>query len=88
VASVLLIKHYFGDKMEKNEMGRSCSMYGQMKGVYRVLVGKLEGRRSLGRPRLRWKHIIKMDLYKVGWGAWIGLICLRIGTGCGHFSTR
>jgi hypothetical protein len=39
-----------------------------------------EGRRRLGRPRLRWEDNIKMDLQKVGWGAWTGLIWFRIGT--------
>ena len=38
------------------------------RGVYRVLVGKPEGRRQLGRPRHRWVDIIKMDLQEVGCG--------------------
>jgi hypothetical protein len=37
-----------------------------MSGVYRVLVGKLEGRRRLGRSRHRWEDNIKMDLQEVG----------------------
>jgi hypothetical protein len=36
-------------------------------GAYRVLVGKPEGKRPLGRPRRRWKDDIKMDLQVVGW---------------------
>jgi hypothetical protein len=48
--------------------------------VYRVLVGKLEGKRPLW-PRHRWKGDIKIDLQVVGCGSsW-----LRIGTGGGHF---
>ena len=45
------------------------------RGVYRVLVGKPEGRRPLGRPRRRWVDNIRMDLQKVGCGYmdWIGL---------------
>ena len=39
---------------------------GQGRGVYRVLVGKPEGKRPLGRPRRRWKDNIKMDLQEVG----------------------
>jgi hypothetical protein len=39
---------------------------GERRGVFRVLVGNPEGRRPLGRPRLRWKNIIKMDLQEVG----------------------
>jgi len=48
---------------------------GEERGLYRVLVGKPEGRRPLGRPRPRWVDNIKMDLQEVGWGYmyWIGL---------------
>jgi len=48
---------------------------GEERGVYRVLVGKLEGRRPLGRPRRRWVDNIRMDLQEVGYGYmdWIGL---------------
>jgi hypothetical protein len=42
---------------------------------YRLLVGKPDGRRPLGRPRRRWVDNIRMDLVEVGWGDvdWIGL---------------
>jgi hypothetical protein len=40
-------------------------MYGEKRGVYRVLVGKPEGKRSLGRTRRRWEKNIKMDLQEV-----------------------
>ena len=40
----------------------------KMRGVYRVLVEKPEGRRPLGRPRRSWEDNIKMDLQDVGWG--------------------
>jgi len=56
----------------------------ERRGVYRVLVGKPEGKRSLGRPRRRWEGNIKLDLHEVEWGAWTVLIWLRIGTGGGH----
>jgi hypothetical protein len=56
---------------------------GEGRGAYRILVGRPEGRRSFGRPRRRWEDNIKMDLQEVGWGAWTGLIWLRIGTGVG-----
>ena len=36
--------------------------------MYRVLVGKPEGQRPLGRPKRRWEDNIKMDLQEVGWG--------------------
>jgi len=41
---------------------------GDRRGVYRVLVGKPEGKRPLGRPRCRWKDNIKMDLEEAGCG--------------------
>ena len=46
---------------------------GKRRGVYRVLVGKPEGKRPLGRPRRRWEDIMKMDVEKVGCGCmdWI-----------------
>jgi len=50
---------------------------GNGRGVYRVLVGKPGGKRTLERPRRRWENNINMDLQEVGWGEWTGLICLR-----------
>jgi hypothetical protein len=41
---------------------------GEERGAYRVLVGKPEGKRPLGRPRRRWVDKIRMDLQEVGWG--------------------
>jgi hypothetical protein len=48
---------------------------GEKRNAYRLLVGKPEGKRPLGRPRRRWEDNIRMDLGEVGWGAvdWIGL---------------
>jgi hypothetical protein len=48
---------------------------GEDSGVHRVLVGKPEGKRSLGRPRRRWENNIKMDLQEVGksHGHWMEL---------------
>ena len=49
---------------------------GEERGLYRVLVGKPEGRRPLGRPRRRWVHNIRMDFREVGCGYmdWTGLV--------------
>jgi hypothetical protein len=57
------------------EMGRACSKYGEGRGVYRVLVGRPEGKRPLRRPRCRWEDNIKMDLHEVVCGGmdWIEL---------------
>jgi len=48
---------------------------GERRGVYRVLLGKPEGKSPLGRPRRRWEDSIKMDLQEVGCGGmdWIEL---------------
>jgi hypothetical protein len=48
---------------------------GEERRVYRVLVGKSEGKRSFGRPRRRWKHGIRIDLREIDWGnvEWIQL---------------
>jgi hypothetical protein len=50
-------------------------MNGEKRNAYRLLVGKSEGRRLLGRPSCRWVDNIRMDLGGVGWGDvdWIGL---------------
>jgi hypothetical protein len=61
---------------------------GKRKGACRALVGKPEGRRPLGRPRRRWEDNIKMDLREVGWGAYTGLIWLRVGTDGGLLFIR
>ena len=55
---------------------RGVARMGEDRGVYRVLLGKPEGRRPLGRPRRRWVDNIRMDLQEVGCGYmdWIGLV--------------
>jgi hypothetical protein len=53
---------------------------GEKRNVYRLLVGKPEGKRPLGRPRHRWLDNIKMDLLEIGLNG-TGLVWLRIGTG-------
>jgi len=45
---VLLTQYCSGDKIEKNEMGGACSTYDERRGVFRVLVGKPEGKGHLG----------------------------------------
>jgi hypothetical protein len=53
---------------------------GKERKLYKVLVGKPEGKRPLGRPRRRWEDGIRMNLRETGWGVSIGFDWLRIGT--------
>ena len=57
---------------------------GERRCVYRVSVGKPEGKRPRCRPRCRWEDNIKMDFRKLNVGVWTGSSWLRIGTGGGH----
>jgi hypothetical protein len=52
----------------KTRWGGQVARMGNRRGFYRVLMGRIEGRRSLGRRRSRWEDNIKMDLQKVGCG--------------------
>jgi hypothetical protein len=49
-------------------MSRACSTNGEKRNTCRILVGKPEGKRPLGRPSHRWADSIKMDLREIGWG--------------------
>jgi hypothetical protein len=49
-------------------MGGALARMGEGSGVYRVLMGKPEGKRPLGRSRRRWKGNIKLDFQEVGCG--------------------
>ena len=87
--------------IKKNEVGRACSKYGERRGIHRVLVGKPEGKRQLGRPRHRWEDNIKMDVQEVGcwstnwielaedrdrWRALVNAVMnLRVPVKCGEF---
>jgi hypothetical protein len=54
---------------------------GENRNAYRLLVGKPEGKRPLGRPICRWVDNIRMDLERWDGVKWTGLVWLRIGTG-------
>jgi hypothetical protein len=56
-------------------MGGACSTNGENRNAYRILVGKPEGKRPLGRPRRTWEDNIRIDLRDIGWGGmdWIDL---------------
>jgi hypothetical protein len=66
-------------------MGGACSTNGEKRNAYKILVGKPEEKRPLGRTRRMWLDNIQMDLREIGWDGvvWIGLIWLRIGTSGG-----
>jgi hypothetical protein len=55
-------------------MGKECSTHGERRNVYRILVGKPEAKRLLGRLRRRWVDNIKIHLGEIVGVVWIGLI--------------
>jgi hypothetical protein len=52
---------------------------GEERNMYKVLVVKPEGKRTLGRPSRRWEDGIRIGLRETGWGVWSGISWLRIG---------
>jgi hypothetical protein len=56
-------------------LGRACSTHGEKQTAYRISVGKVEGKRPLGRPRRKWKNNIEIHLREIGCGDmdWIDL---------------
>jgi hypothetical protein len=62
-------------KASRMRWAGQVARWGEVRGVYNILVGRPEGRRPLGRPRRRWKDNIKMDLRETGFGDvdWIHL---------------
>jgi hypothetical protein len=71
-------------KSRRMRLVRHLARVGEGRGVYRVLVGKPEGKGPLSRPRRRWEGNIEADLQEVGYGVWTGLSWLRIEIGGGH----
>jgi hypothetical protein len=68
-------KYNYNYQVKEDEMGGACSTNGEKSNAYRILVGKPEGKRPLGRSRRRWEDNIRMYLRKIGWGGkdWIDL---------------
>jgi hypothetical protein len=52
--------------MKNDEVGGTCGTHGEGRIVYRVLVGRPEGKRPLGKLRRRWEDNIKLDLKEMG----------------------
>jgi len=71
-------------KSRRMRWAGNVARMGERRGIYRVLVGKREGKKPLGKRTRRWEDNIKMDPQEVRCGAWTGLIWLRIGSGGGH----
>jgi len=72
----------------KNEMDWACDAYGWGEGVYRVLVGKPECKRPLGRPRRSWGIMLGWISRRWDVGIWTGLGWLRIETDGGRLWVR
>jgi hypothetical protein len=63
-------------KSRRMQWAGHVARMGEKRGAYRILVGRPEGRRQLGRPMRRWENNIKMDIQDVGWGRmnWIEVV--------------
>jgi hypothetical protein len=78
---VLLTNIIWVMKSRRMRWAGHVACMGKRKGAYRVLMGKPEGKRSLGIPRHRWEYNTKLDLQELGWRAWNRLRCLMILAG-------
>jgi hypothetical protein len=70
-------------KSRRMRLAGHVARMGEERKVCKVLVGKPEGKRPLGRPRRRWEDGIRMDLREIALGMWIGFDWVRTGTGGG-----
>jgi hypothetical protein len=78
---VIILKFLGNEKeIEQELIMENNSKDGEERGVYRVLIGRPEGRRPLGRSRHRWEDNIKMDLREIGINGvnWIQLVQDRV----------
>jgi hypothetical protein len=73
-----LAQYCAGDKIEKNEMGRACSAYGEGRGVYRILVAKPVGKNHWGDLGVDWRIILKWIFRTWAVKVWTGLRWIRI----------
>jgi hypothetical protein len=77
ISLLVFAKYSENDQVKESEMVRACSTYGD-KNAYGVLMGKLEGNRPLGRPKRRWRIMLKWIEEECDGVVWTGLIWLRI----------
>jgi hypothetical protein len=77
---IFFFKCNWNDQVKEDEMGRACSTHGEKRNAYRILVGKPEGKRPLGRLRPKWVDNSKMDFREIRWDDMDWIIWLRIGT--------
>jgi hypothetical protein len=70
-------------ELRRTGLAGHVARMGEIRNVYRVLVGKPEGKRPLGRRRLRWEDGIRLNLGEIGWGVWRRFRWLRRGAGGG-----
>jgi hypothetical protein len=64
----LLFTNVYVIKSRRMRLAGHAAHIGEGSAAYKILVGRPEGRKPLGRPRCRWDSNIKMDLQEVGWG--------------------
>jgi hypothetical protein len=74
----------WGDQIKNNEMGGACSTYGERRGIYRVLVGKPDGKRPLVDPGVDGRIILKWISRKWDVGVRTGSSWIRRETSGGH----
>jgi hypothetical protein len=70
-----MVKNNYSDQVKDDEIGRNVARIVKKLNACRILVGRPEGKRPLGRLRCTWKDNIKVDLREIGWGfvEWIVL---------------
>jgi hypothetical protein len=59
------------DQVKGDEMGKACSTNGARRNAFRILVGKVKGKRPLEKPRCMWKDNIEMNLRGIGLGGMV-----------------
>jgi hypothetical protein len=77
--SIVLIEYYSVYQIEKNEVGGTCSTYGEEERCIQRVGGETKENKPPGRPRRRWQESSKLDLAEVRWGGldWVHLVQIR-----------